>query len=103
MSLNGRISALFTLHVSSDEDSTNEVLDLLKSFAVQGLHLQYSNRNSGKDAYQITGILTVPNPAVQYNYHRWESDPHPTHDVSIDGRDNVAINKKHGLKFNLGK
>lgn len=101
LSLNGRISAFFTLHVATAD--VQEIIKLLEPFAIQGLHVQYSNRHAGKNAYQLTGILSVPNPAVQYSYHHWETDPHKEHDVSIDGRDNVAINKQLGLSFNLGK
>lgn len=62
MSINARISCLFTL--KKDITEIDEWIKELKKFPIAGLHIQKSNREPNSTKYMISGILKVLNPIV---------------------------------------
>ena len=62
MSINARISCLFTL--KKDIKELDAWIKELKKFPIAGLHIQKSNREPDSTKYMISGILKVLNPIV---------------------------------------
>lgn len=95
MSLNGRITLLFSRKHSSVESVQAEITELKKKFNVIGLHVNISNRSPYY--YMLTGIIKITNPLVAGRYGelkeylKKESKPQGLYQEFID------LNKSFGL------
>ena len=94
MSINARISCLFTL--KKDITELDAWIKELKKFPIAGLHIQKSNREPDSTNYMITGILKVPNPVVN-TYTSWNMD-YPKNHNNNDATKINPLNSKYGLQ-----
>lgn len=94
MSINARISCLFTL--KKDITELEEWIKELKKFPIAGLHIQKSNREPNSTKYMISGILKVLNPIVNTYTPHTEAYP-KKHDNNYAENVN-QLNAKYGLQ-----
>lgn len=94
MSINARISCLFTL--KKDIKELDAWIKELKKFPIAGLHIQKSNREPDSTKYMISGILKVLNPIV--NTYTVYTEAYPEkHDNNYAENVN-QLNAKFGLQ-----
>ena len=94
MSINARISCLFTL--KKDITEIEEWIKELKKFPIAGLHIQKSNREPDNTQYMISGILKVLNPIVN-TYTPFDEAYPKDHDNNYAKKVN-QLNAKYGLQ-----
>ena len=94
MSINARISCLFTLKKNITE--LDDWIKELKKFPIAGLHIQKSNRESCSTKYMISGILKVLNPIVN-TYTPFDEAYSKDHDNNYAENVN-QLNAKYGLQ-----
>lgn len=94
MSINARISCLFTL--KKDITELDAWIKELKKFPIAGLHIQKSNREPTSTNYMISGILKVLNPIVNTYTAYTEAYPEK-HDNNYAENVN-QLNAKYGLQ-----
>lgn len=94
MSINARISCLFTL--KKDITELDAWIKELKKFPIAGLHIQKSNREPGSTKYMISGILKVLNPIVN-TYTPFSKEYPEKHDNNYAENVN-KLNAKFGLQ-----
>ena len=94
MSINARISCLFTL--KKDITELDEWIKELKKFPIAGLHIQKSNREPHSTTYMISGILKVLNPIVN-TYDPFTEKYPENHDNNYAEKVN-QFNAKFGLQ-----
>lgn len=94
MSINARISCLFTL--KKDIKELDAWIKELKKFPIAGLHIQKSNREPDSTQYMISGILKVLNPIVNTYTAYTEAYPEK-HDNNYAENVN-QLNAKFGLQ-----
>ena len=94
MSINARISCLFTL--KKDITELDAWIKELKKFPIAGLHIQKSNREPDSTKYMISGILKVLNPIVNTYTAYTEAYPEK-HDNNYAENVN-QLNAKYGLQ-----
>lgn len=93
MSINARISCLFTL--KKDITELESWIKELKKFPIAGLHIQKSNREPESTKYMISGILKVLNPII--NTYDIFTEKYPEdHDNNYAVKVN-QVNAKFGL------
>ena len=95
MSINARISCLFTL--KKDITELDEWIKELKKFPIAGLHIQKSNREPDSTKYMISGILKVPNPII--NTYEAFNKKYPNEHNNNDLTKINEINKEFGLSL----
>lgn len=94
MSINARISCLFTL--KKDITELDEWIKELKKFPIAGLHIQKSNREPNSTKYMISGILKVLNPIIN-TYTAFTEKCPEKHDNNYAENVN-QLNAKYGLQ-----
>lgn len=94
MSINARISCLFTL--KKDITELDAWIKELKKFPIAGLHIQKSNREPDSTKYMISGILKVLSPLV--NTYTVFSAAYPESHNNNDATKINQLNSKHGLQ-----
>ena len=94
MSINARISCLFTL--KKDIKELDDWIKELKKFPIAGLHIQKSNREPDSIKYMISGILKVLSPLV--NTYTVFSAAYPESHNNNDATKINQLNSKHGLQ-----
>ena len=94
MSINARISCLFTLKKNIAE--LDDWIKELKKFPIAGLHIQKSNREPDNTQYMISGILKVLNPIVN-TYTPFDKAYPKDHDNNYAENVN-QLNAKYGLQ-----
>lgn len=94
MSINARISCLFTL--KKDITELEEWIKELKKFPIAGLHIQKSNREPDSTKYMISGILKVLNPIIN-TYDNFTEKYPEDHDNNYAENVN-QLNAKYGLQ-----
>lgn len=94
MSINARISCLFTL--KKDIKELDDWIKELKKFPIAGLHIQKSNREPESTKYMISGILKVLNPIVN-TYTAYTGAYPEKHDNNYAENVN-QLNAKYGLQ-----
>ena len=94
MSINARISCLFTL--KKDITELDEWIKELKKFPIAGLHIQKSNREPDNTKYMISGILKVLNPIV--NTYTSFREAYPEDHNNNDATKINQLNSKYGLQ-----
>ena len=94
MSINARISCLFTL--KKDIKELDDWIKELKKFPIAGLHIQKSNREPDSTMYMISGILKVLNPIVN-TYTAYTKAYPEKHDNNYAENVN-QLNAKFGLQ-----
>lgn len=94
MSINARISCLFTL--KKDITEIEEWIKELKKFPIAGLHIQKSNREPDSTKYMISGILKVLNPIIN-TYDIFTKEYPKKHDNNYAENVN-QLNAKYGLQ-----
>ena len=94
MSINARISCLFTL--KKDITELDEWIKELKKFPIAGLHIQKSNREPDNTKYMISGILKVLNPIIN-TYDNFNKEYPENHDNNYAEKVN-QFNAKFGLQ-----
>lgn len=94
MSINARISCLFTL--KKDITELESWIKELKKFPIAGLHIQKSNREPDNTKYMISGILKVLNPIVN-TYTPFGRD-YPENHNNNDATKINQLNSKYGLQ-----
>lgn len=94
MSINARISCLFTL--KKDIKELDAWIKELKKFPIAGLHIQKSNREPDSTKYMISGILKVLNPIVN-TYTPFSKEYPEKHDNNYAENVN-QLNAKFGLQ-----
>ena len=94
MSINARISCLFTL--KKDITELDNWIKELKKFPIAGLHIQKSNREPDSTKYMISGILKVLNPIVN-TYNAYTEAYPEKHDNNYAENVN-QLNAKYGLQ-----
>ncbi len=94
MSINARISCLFTL--KKDITELDEWIKELKKFPIAGLHIQKSNREPHSTKYMISGILKVLNPIV--NTYTAYTEAYPEKHDNNYAEEVNQLNTKYGLQ-----
>ena len=94
MSINARISCLFTL--KKDITELDAWIKELKKFPIAGLHIQKSNREPDSTKYMISGILKVLNPIV--NTYATFNTEYPENHNNNDATKTNPLNIKYGLQ-----
>lgn len=94
MSINARISCLFTLN--KDIKELDAWIKELKKFPIAGLHIQKSNREPNSTKYMISGILKVLNPIIN-TYTAFTEEYPKNHDNNYAENVN-QLNAKYGLQ-----
>lgn len=94
MSINARISCLFTL--KKDINELDAWIKELKKFPIAGLHIQKSNREPNSTKYMISGILKVLNPIIN-TYDTFTEKYPEDHDNNYAEKVN-QFNAKFGLQ-----
>ena len=94
MSINARISCLFTL--KKDITELDDWIKELKKFPIAGLHIQKSNREPDSTKYMISGILKVLNPIV--NTYASFDEAYPKNHNNNDATKINRLNSKYGLQ-----
>jgi len=94
MSINARISCLFTL--KKDITEIEEWIKELKKFPIAGLHIQKSNREPNSTKYMISGILKVLSPIV--NTYTSFGEAYPKNHNNNDATKINQLNSKYGLQ-----
>lgn len=94
MSINARISCLFTL--KKDIKELDAWIKELKKFPIAGLHIQKSNREPESTKYMISGILKVLNPII--NTYTSFGEAYPKDHNNNDATKINQLNSKYGLQ-----
>lgn len=94
MSINARISCLFTL--KKDIKELDAWIKELKKFPIAGLHIQKSNRKPDSTKYMISGILKVLNPII--NTYTAFTEEYPEKHNNNYAKNVNQLNAKFGLQ-----